>query len=144
MLTKGDAKMIDPSHLGFLDPVHTPEGSKTGVTLHLPLGAKKKANTVAVKMFNIKTGKMEDVDPKKAYKSNVVLPDQVTWVDGKPKPIGKTVKFSGEGNEIEEGSISNADYVMAAPAQLFSVASNMVPFIQNNSGNRATYADRQM
>lgn len=139
-----DAKMIDPSHLGFLDPIHTPEGSRTGVTLHLPLGANKKGKTVAVKMFNTKTGRMEDVDPKKAYYSNVVLPDQVTWKDGKPVPIGKTVKFSGQDNEIEEGSLKQADYVMAAPAQLFSVASNMVPFLQNDSGNRATYAGRQM
>ena len=139
-----DAKMIDPSHLGFLDPIHTPEGSRTGVTLHLPLGANKKGKTVAVKMYNTKTGKMEDVDPKKAYHSNVVLPDQVTWKDGKPSPINKTVKFSGQDNEIEEGSLKQADYVMAAPAQLFSVASNMVPFLQNDSGNRATYAGRQM
>jgi DNA-directed RNA polymerase subunit beta' len=139
-----DAKMIDQSHLGFLDPVHTPEGSRTGVTLHLPLGANKKGQTVAVKMYNVKTKKMEDVDPKKAYQSNVVLPDQVTWKDGKPIPNGKTVKFSGEDNEIEEGGMGKADYVMAAPAQLFSVSSNMVPFLQNNSGNRATYAGKQM
>ena len=139
-----DAKMIDPSHLGFLDPIHTPEGSRTGVTLHLPLGANKKGQTVSVKMFNVKTGKMEDVDPKTAYHSNVVLPDQVRWQNGKPVPINKTVKFSGADNEIEEGSLKKADYVMAAPAQLFSVASNMVPFLQNNSGNRATYAGRQM
>lgn len=139
-----DAKMVNPSHLGYLDPIHTPEDAKTGVTLHLPLGATKKGQTVSVKMWNVRTGKMEDVDPQKAYHSRVVLPDQVRWENGKPTPIGKTVKFSDVANEINEGSFKQADYVLAAPAQLFSVASNMVPFLQNDSGNRATYAGRQM
>jgi len=139
-----DAKLVNPSHLGYLDSIHTPEGSRTGVTLHLPLGASKKGRTVTAKMYNIKTGKMEDVDPKKAFHSKVVLPDQVKWEDGKPVPRHKTVKMSDVENEVSSGSMKSADYVMAAPAQLFSVASNMVPFLQNNSGNRATYAGRQM
>jgi len=139
-----DAKLIDPSHLGFLDPIHTPESARTGVSLHLPLGARKKGNKLVTKMYNIKTGKMEDVDPETAYNANIVLPDQVKWRDGKPVPIGKTVKFSGQENEITTGSMKGADYVMPAPAQLFSVASNMIPFLQNDSGNRATYASKQM
>jgi DNA-directed RNA polymerase subunit beta' len=139
-----EQKLVDSSHFGFLDPIHTPEGPRTGVTLHLPLGATKKGDKLTVKMWNTKTGKMEDVDPKTAYHSRVVMPDQVKWEDGKPVPLKKSVKMLGEDNEVEEGSIKGADYVMAAPAQLFSVASNMVPFLQNNSGNRATYAGKQM
>jgi DNA-directed RNA polymerase subunit beta' len=139
-----EAKLIDPSHLGFLDPIHTPEGGKTGVTLHLPLGATKKGNRVLVKMWNTKTGKMEDVDPAKAYHSNIVLPDQVKWEDGKPVPRGKTVKLSGPENDIVDGTLEDADYVMAAPAQMFSVASNLIPFMQNDSANRSTMAGRHM
>jgi DNA-directed RNA polymerase subunit beta' len=95
-------------------------------------------------MWNTKTKKMEEVDPEKAYHSNIALPDQIKWKDGKPVPIGKIVKLSGIENEIKDGSLKDADYVMTSPAQLFSTASNMVPFLQNNSGNRATYAGKQM
>ncbi|MCK4306557.1 MAG: hypothetical protein KAY24_20105 [Candidatus Eisenbacteria sp.] len=139
-----DAKLIDPSHLGFLDPIHSPEGPKTGVTLHLPLGATKKGNKVMVKMWNTKTKKMEDVDPEKAYNSNIVLPDQVKWKDGKPVPLHAKLKMSGSENDVVEGDLKQADYVMASSAQLFSVASNMIPFMQNDSGNRSTMAGRHM
>ena len=36
-----EAKMVNPSHLGFLDPVDTPEGERTGVSLRLPIGVRK-------------------------------------------------------------------------------------------------------
>lgn len=139
-----DAKLVNPSHLGFLDPIHTPEGSRAGVTLHLPLGATKKGNDLEVKMFNVKTGKMEGVNPEKAYHSTIAFPDQVKWEDGKPKGVSSNIKMSGPENEIVEGDLKKADYVMAAPAQLFSVASNMIPFMQNTSGNRSTMAGRHM
>jgi DNA-directed RNA polymerase subunit beta' len=139
-----EAKLVDPSHLGFLDPIHTPEGSRSGITLQLPLGATKKGDKVVVRMWNTKTGKMEDVDPERAYHSNVVLPDQVRWENGKPIPLKSKIKLSTIGNEIIEGQMRHADYVMTSPVQMFSLSTNLVPFLQNDSGNRATYAGRQM
>lgn len=139
-----EAKLVDPSHLGFLDPIHTPEGQTTGVTLRLPLGAKKRGHDVTIKMFNLKTGKNEDVNPEKALASNVVLPDQVTWKGGKPVAAGKSIKISGPGNEVIEGGLKKADYVMRDPIQMFSMASNLVPFIASDHPNRSTMAGRHM
>lgn len=139
-----DAKLVDPSHLGFLDPIHTPEGQSTGVTLRLPIGVKKKGHDVAITMFNLKTGKNETVTPEKALGANVVLPDQVKWVGGKPVAAGKTVKMSTVGNEITEGSIKDAQYVMRDPIQMFSMASNLVPFLAADHPNRSTMAGRHM
>lgn len=123
---------------------HWSGNSRTGVTLHLPLGATKKGNTVVAKMWNVKTKEMEDVDPTKAYQSNIVLPDQIKWKDGKPIPISAKVKMSGPENEVIEGSLRQADYIMAAPSQLYSAASNLIPFMQNTSANRSTMAGRHM
>lgn len=139
-----EAKLIDPSHLGYLDSLHTPEGSKTGVSLHLPLGAFKKGDTVVSKLFNVKTGKLEDVNPTQAYHSNIVLADQVDWKNGKPVARHGQVKMSGHDNEILQGDLKKADYVMTTPAQMFSAATNMIPFIQSTSANRATMAGRHM
>ncbi len=135
-----EAKLINPSHLGYLDPLHTPESDKTGVTLHLPIAVRKKGKTPTMPLYNVKTGKMERVPPEKFLGSNVVLPDQVEWKDGKPVPVGKKVQFSTRGNDMREGSFKDAQYVMRHPSQLFSVTSNLIPFMGNNSGNRASYA----
>lgn len=136
-----ETKLINPSHLGFLDPLHTPESNKTGVTMHLPMAVRKEGNKPTIPLYNVKTGKMERVDPKKAMQSNIVLADQVDWDDkGRPTPIGKKVKMSSTDNEIEEGTFGKADYVMKHPSHIFSVTSNLIPFMGNNSGNRASYA----
>lgn len=135
-----EAKLINPSHLGFLDPIHTPESEKTGVTLHLPLSVKKQGREATVPLFNVKTGKMEYVGPHKFVTSNVVLPDQVDWTSGKPVPLSSTVKMAKGNNELGAASFKSADYVMMHPSQMFSVTSNLIPFMGNNSGNRSSYA----
>lgn len=135
-----EAKLINNSHLGFLDPIHTPESEKTGVTLHLPIGAKKKGREPVIPLYNMQTGKVEHVGPREFLSSSVVLPDQVTWKNGKPVPISKTVKMSKPGNEMGEGPASEAKYVLRHPSQLFDMTSNLIPFLGNNSGNRASYA----
>lgn len=139
-----DAKLVDPSHLGYLDPLHTPEGQTTGVTLRLPLGVKKSGHDVAVRMFNLKTKKMEAVTPAMAMNAHVVLPDQVRWNGTTPVPISPTVKISGPGNEIMEAPFKQAHYVMKDPLQMFSMATNLVPFVAADHANRSTMAGRQM
>ena len=139
-----EAKLIDPSHLGFLDPIETPEGKDTGIVLRLPVGVRKKGHDVTIRMFNLHTGKNEDVNPTTAHRSHVVLPDQVRWVAGKPVPIGPSIKISGIENEIYEGPMKGADYVMSDPMQMFSYASNLIPFMPADHPNRSTMAGRQM
>jgi DNA-directed RNA polymerase subunit beta' len=139
-----EAKMINPSHLGFLDPINTPESDKTGVTLRLPMGMKKKGTEATIAAYNLKTGKFDDLSPSLFLKSNVVLPDQVDWKSGKPVPISAKVKMVAEHNRIEERGFGEADYVLRHPSQLFNVTSNLIPFLPNDSGGRAGMASRHM
>ena len=139
-----ETKYVNPSHLGFLDPINTPEGSKTGVTLRLPMGVKKVGKVPMIPLFNLKTGKMEDVDPATFMKSKIVLPDQLVWENNKPKPIGKTVKFAGLDNKMGEGKIEDAQYAIRHSSQLFNMTSNLIPFLGNTSGNRAGMAARHI
>lgn len=135
---------IDPSHLGFLDPVFTPE-SNPGVNTHLAAGVKIKDKKPFVRMYNTRTGKMEDVDAAKAAVSNVVLPDQVKWAGGKPVPVGKQVRMSDQRGEIRDDlSWSKAQYVLPSSAQVFAVETNLVPFMQNDSAGRTTMSARHM
>jgi len=139
-----EAKFVNPSHLGFLDPIHTPEGEKTGITLRLPIGIKKVGNEARIPLFNLKTGRIEDVSAPEFMRANVVLPDQVRWENGKPHPLGATVRMSGSDNQIRDGHFKDAQYVMRHASQLFNMTSNLIPFLGNTSGNRASMASRQM
>ena len=140
-----EAKLVNASHMGILDPLHTPENDKTGVTLHLSLGARKTGKGIKVPLFDVKKGKMVHVSPEDAFDSVVGLPDEVKWKDDKPVlPKSGKISASMAGNEIGSANVKDVRYVMKNPAQLFTLGSNLVPFLQNNSANRATMAGRQM
>lgn len=138
-----EVRLIDPTHVGFLDPVHTPEGAKTGITLQLPLGVEKKGTNITIKAYNVRTGKLESIDAHKAFNSTVAFPDQVKWVGGKPKPIADEVTVSSVGGDVNKVPFSEVDYVMRSAKGLFGMSANLIPFLQNNQGNRAMTASRQ-
>jgi DNA-directed RNA polymerase subunit beta' len=139
-----NAKFINPSHMGYLDPVRTPESEKSGVELRLPMGLRQQGTDPVVTLYNLRNNKFELVPPAKFFQSTVVLPDQVEWKTGKPVPIAPKVKVSGPGNRLEEVKFNIADYAMKHPSQLFSLTTNLIPFLGNNSGNRATYATQHI
>jgi DNA-directed RNA polymerase subunit beta' len=137
-------KLINQSHMAFQDTVVTPESSRTGVNLRLPMGLKKIGTEAKVHLHNIRTGKTELVDAAKFLTSNVVLPDQVSWKNGKPVPLGDSVRVAGEGNHFKDVPFSKADYVLRHPSQLFSSTTNLIPFLGSVSGNRASMATRHI
>ena len=134
---------IDPSQLGYLDPVHTPE-SEPGKNLHLTVGTEVKDRKPFVSLYNLKTGKVEKVSPQKASSSIIALPDQVKWKNGKPTPVGGQVRVSDKKGEIRDVDYAKAQYVLPNAAQMFSVGSNLVPFMQNDSAHRSTMSARHM
>ena len=140
-----EAKLIDNSHLGFLDPLHTPEGADTGVALRLSMGMKKDGHTAKIKVFNVKTNKYEFVSPTDIMMHHVALPDQVRWINDKPVPVSSAVKASAAGtNEIKEVPFKDVTYIYLEPTQMFSVSSNLIPFLPADHPNRSTMAGRHM
>ena len=140
-----EMKGINPSHMGFLDPILTPEGEHTGITLHLPIGVKKVGNEARTLVYDLKNKKFDHIGPTELHSNNVLLPDQVTWdKDGVPKPIAANVKMKDpETHDIVEKPFAQARYTFVHPHQLFAEATNLIPFLQNNQGNRTMMASRQ-
>jgi DNA-directed RNA polymerase subunit beta' len=135
---------IDPSHLGILDPVFTPE-SNPGVNTHLAFGVGIKDRKPYVSLYNLRTGKLEDVDATIASTSNVVLPDQVVWKGGKPSPREKSIRMSDVKGELRDDlPWSSAHYVMPSSSQVFATETNLVPFMQNDAAGRTTMSARHM
>lgn len=139
-----EAKMINVSHIGFLDPINTPEGEKTGVTLRLPVSVIKDGGQAKIPVYGMKTGKRELITPEQLLTGKVVLPDQIHFKGGVPHPVSPMVSMVGHGNNIEKIKFTDADYVMYHPSQLFNLTSNLIPFMGNNSGGRAGMASRHM
>jgi DNA-directed RNA polymerase subunit beta' len=137
-------KLVNPSHLAFVDPVKTPEGPNTGITLRLPTGVKKINGEAKTPLYNLKTHRMEYLGPAQFHNVSVVLPDQVTWEGGRPKPKTPEVSMSAVGNKLTTGKFKDADYVLRSPTQLFSLTTNLIPFLGSTSGNRATYGAAYM
>jgi len=140
-----DAKLVDPSHFGVLDPLHTPESVSTGVTLQLTLGARKKGTQIVVPLYDVKSGKTKLVDTAEVHDSIVALPDEVQKVGGVYVPKkGNRVLASIAGNDMRPTAMKDVKYIVPHSSQMFSLATNMVPFINSDSPNRATMAGRHM
>jgi DNA-directed RNA polymerase subunit beta' len=135
---------IDPSHLGILDPVFTPE-SNPGVNTHLAFGVQVRDRKPHVTLYNVRTRKAELVDAATAATSVVALPDQVTWKNGTPSPLRASVRTSDHRGDIRDDiPWSKVQYVMPASAQVFAPETNLVPFMQNDSAGRTTMSARHM
>lgn len=139
-----DAKLIDPSHLGFLDPVATPEGDRTGITLHLGLGVSKVGNEAAVRLYDMKKGKVVSLTPPEVANSVIAFPDQYSWKDGKPTPKSNMITVSTSGGDPKLASSKDVDYVLTSPKGLFSMTSNLIPFLASDQANRAEMANRHL
>jgi len=134
-------RSVHPTHLGFVDPVHTPESSMVGAALHLPIGVTKDGNTLKAQVLNVKNQRRTAIDNAKFWDSTVAFADQ--WDPKAKKFKGKTVKVVREG-EVMEVPSKEVDYVMPSAKAVFGWASNLVPFIQNDNGNRVLMAAGMM
>ena len=139
-----EMQAVNASHFGFLDPMHTPESEKTGITLHLAANVQKNGKDLEAPVYNLKTGKDQYLKVADFHAMTAVLPDQVTWENGKPIPVAKNVKVKLPDGEIAIRPFSEAQFVMPSSKGLFNYASNMVPFLPCNNGNRVSMADKQM
>jgi DNA-directed RNA polymerase beta subunit/DNA-directed RNA polymerase beta' subunit len=143
-----EAKAVDKSHLGFLDPIDTPEGEKVGIASHLALGVSKKGNELFTPVYDVRQKRMVPINTATFYRSNVALPDSVRWVERNgtkvPEAVDKQVRIAGPGNDMADVPWDKVDYVIPNAAMLMGTGTNLVPFAQNNSGNRLSMSARHL
>lgn len=138
-----DDKLINPTHLGFLDPIQTPESEVTGITLHLPVGVKRKGNDLYIRVWDVHKNDYVEVTPGMMERKTVAYPDQVKWVNGKPKPIKDVVVVYDKDRNTSQRPWKEVDYVLLSSKSLFSFSANLIPFLPTCSGNRAMMAAKQ-
>ena len=146
-----EMKLINPSTLGFLDPIATPESKRTGITLSLPLGVDVQEGTLRTTVFDTKKGKHVRITPAEMLDSVVTFPDQVkteggrvVTKGGKALPLSEEVKVSDIGGDFTKKPFSSVDYILPNAKAMFAPAVNLLPFLPNIQGNRATMAAKQI
>ena len=122
---------VRASSLGFLDPVKTSAGT-AGITEHIAMGAKIKGNKIFAQMIN-REGKTVEVSPEDLFGKVVAFPDE----------NGEIVKAVKDG-EMLNVKPSEVDYRIPDAKMMFSQITNLIPFLQNNSGGRAIFGAAQI
>lgn len=141
---RNSMKIVSQSHLAMLDPLLTPEGTETGISLHLPIGVRKIGREARTFVYNIPEAKFQYINPAQLHGDLTVLPDQIKWKEGKPVPHKDTVTMMDpKTHEFIEKPFSEAKYVLPSAKHLFSEATNLIPFLQCNQGNRTMTGSRQ-
>jgi len=130
---------LHPSHMGFIDPIHTPDSSKIGVVMNLPLGGGRKGDDLQTQIISIKDGARRWATPADVRDMVLAFPDQ--YQDG--KLIGNKVKAMVHG-EMQMVRADQVDAVLASSKQAFSIASNTIPFLQSAQGVRAQMATKMI
>ena len=139
-------RAVHTSHFGVIDPVHTPEGPKIGITGHLSLGAEKIGNTLYLTVFDRETGDKKRMSVEELMPYTVAFADQYTNVgNGIPKLKDKyKVVKARKNTKLLEVDPSEVDYIFNDPATFFSSSTSVIPFVNSNSANRVLMGDKHI
>ncbi|MCH7529833.1 DNA-directed RNA polymerase subunit beta [Patescibacteria group bacterium] len=134
-----EVRDVHPSHYGRLCPIHTPEGPNIGLILHL-------ATYARINEFGM-------IETPYAKVSNGVVTSEIVYLNAheeeKYNIAHAAIKQDDKGNiledevevriEAEPGIAKKEDvhFIDIATNQPFSIATSMIPFIENDDANRA-------
>jgi DNA-directed RNA polymerase subunit beta len=134
-----DVRDVQPSHYGKICPIQTPEGPNVGLVTHLALYARiNPYGFLETPYFKMEKNKLsKDVyylDANAEERYNIAPASIVLKEDGKIKEERVEARIKGEAGETEKEKI---DFVDVSPQQFTSVATSLIPFLQNDDANRA-------
>jgi DNA-directed RNA polymerase subunit beta' len=136
-----DTRAVDPTHLNFIDPMHTPEGESIGTSLHVATGVRKVGKDLMKTVWDVKKKKLVEISPREFYRSAVAFAEYVNPETGRIKPKDGRVKVSVQG-KIKEVDPVQVKYAIRRTTDMFGVNSIAVPFLSHNNGTRGMTASR--
>jgi DNA-directed RNA polymerase subunit beta len=134
-----EVRDVHSSHYGRVCPVHTPEGPNIGLILHLSVYARVNAfGMIETPYVKVKKGKItsEIVYMNAMEEERYLIAHSRTNYDDKGVFLDKEVEVRKAGQPIIVPK-DDVDYIDVASSQVFSVATGLVPFIENDAANRA-------
>lgn len=130
-----ESRSVQPSMLGFIDPLRTPESGKVGVDTYLTRSARKGADGKLYSEFlDAKTG-------EKVYKTPAQASDMTVAFSGAMSRDGSHV-VAMKGGELDYVKKDAIDLVVPTPEDMFNQLSNIIPMKSSTKGQRLVMATR--
>lgn len=130
------ARNIDPSHLGILDPSRTPESGHAGIDQRFTISARRdKEGRLFAKVLD-KQGKVQHISVTEVMNSVIGFPDQRLKKD----PIVEA-QDHGQMRRVPRNKV---DYWLNDATDLYTVTTNLVPFLNSNHPGRLTMAGKAL
>ena len=134
-----EVRDVQPSHYGRICPIQTPEGPNIGLVSHLASFARVNPyGFLETPYFKVEKGKVtSDIRYLNAYEEeryNIAAGGVPTDERGHIIPQKVEARIKGEPGLVDRDKI---DFIDVSPEQFVSVATSLIPFLQNDDANRA-------
>lgn len=125
-----EARNVQPSHFGFIDPIRAPESEKMGVDARVAHGTLKGSDgQFYTTMTDRKTGKPVHVSAAQAAHSVVAFP-------GEFEKHTKQVRAMVNAHQVEYVNRNKVHFELPHTSQMFNASSNLVPLVSAIKGGR--------
>lgn len=132
-----EARNVQPSFLGFVDPLRGPESEKLGVDMRLgQLTMKDRQGNLYTYMRNVKTGKIELVPANKIDQITIAFPGEM---DSNEKYV-----VAMRNDRMEYVKKKDVDYELIDPLAMFTITTAMIPVIGVNKAIRLFVAGKMI
>jgi len=134
-----EVRDVQPSHYGRICPIETPEGPNVGLVVHLACFARiNPFGFIETPYFKVKNGKVTaEVQYLLAHEEEKYnIASGSIPLDDKGNILAKKVeaRIKTKPGEIE---VEKLDFVDVSSKQFVSVATSLIPFLQNDDASRA-------
>jgi DNA-directed RNA polymerase subunit beta len=136
-----EVRDVHPTHYGRMCPIETPEGPNIGLIGSLSsMATVSEFGFVQTPYRVVKKGKVTDeivyLDASEEEKTTIAQANEP--VDEKTgKFVNETVLCRGPGGEPVTAAPAEIHYMDVNPAQIVSVGTALIPFLEHNDANRA-------
>ena len=134
-----DVRDVHPTHYGRLCPIHTPEGANIGLINHLATYARVNPyGFIETPYYVVENGRVTDkmvyltADEELGHK--IAQGNTPTTKDGVLADDTVTARVDGEFTMVAKEEI---DLIDVEPRQVVSIATGLIPFVENDDANRA-------
>jgi DNA-directed RNA polymerase beta subunit len=132
-----ESRAVQPTHLGFIDPLRTPESENAGVDLRFARATRKGPDgRIYTQVRNMKTGQLEYKSPQDLADFALGFPGKVADPD---TPVGAI-----HGGRFRVMPHSKIDYQIPDMESAFSPLANLIPGKSSVKGQRAVMASRML
>ncbi len=137
-----EMRTLSNSEVGFVDPLHTPEGGGIGISVHTAMDTVKVGKELYSRVAT-PDGRFTMASPMDMYDKKVAFPGEFENSEKgkKAKARNKKVRVTYKG-ELMEVDPSEVDMILPNAKGMFNYAANSIPFLGSLQGNRGLTASK--